>query len=273
MQKKTDDIDQSIQFVVQHYQPDVFDTTEGWKKLTHKLPGYRKVRPISVATRVAAAVVLLLISGIALWMTVNRPHQLMAEADNSAFTLPDRTEIVMQEGAELKYDRHFGDQERRVSMQGDIRFAVARDEEKPFIVSTPSAQITVLGTVFNVSNNDQGTSLSVQSGKVLFTPESPAVEIICTKGMRVHYQKKDKEIHVFSDNASILYSADRNELSITNAPIGQLLMLLSQYYNVKIEAPEAELPLLITSSFSGKSIIEIVNIINYTLDSHITIVD
>ncbi len=49
----------------------------------------------------------------------------------------------------MKYDKSFGKRERRISMQGEIAFAVARDEAKPFIVSTPpTARIEVLGTEF-----------------------------------------------------------------------------------------------------------------------------
>lgn len=272
MQKYRNNIDESVRFVTQHYQQGVFDTAKGWKMLKHSLTGFKRVHFLSLATRVAAVALLLLVTGIGIWMSVNRQEQLLAEYDNIGFTLPDRTEIVMREGAELIYDRHFGHYDRNVSMRGAIRFNVTRDETRPFIVTTPTAQITVLGTVFDVSENDEGTALSVISGRVLFTPESPAVHILCTKGMRVHYQVAGKEINVYSDDSSIFYSAERNELSIHNASIEQLLMLLSQYYNVRMEATEEELPLRLTSSFSGKGIIEILNIINITLDTHIKIV-
>ncbi len=272
MQKYRNDIDDSVRFVAQHYQQGVFDTANGWKKLTHTLPGFRKGHYLTLVARVAAVALLLLVSGIGIWMSVNRPRQLVAESGNYAFTLPDRSEVVMQEGAELTYDRRFGQQDRRVAMLGDIRFIVTRDETKPFIVTTPTASITVLGTVFDVSENEEGTTLSVISGRVLFTPVSPAVQLLCSAGMRIHYKAKGEEINVFSDDASIFYSAKRNELSIHNATIEQLLQLLSQYYNIQLEAPEEELPLHLTASFSGKSIIEILNIINITLDTHIQIV-
>jgi len=273
MQQNRNDIDESIRFVAQHYRQGVFDTAKGWKRLTHSLQEFRRVQYLSLVTRVAAVALLLIVTGIGIWISVNRPSQLLAESDNTIFSLPDHTEVVMQEGAELTYDRHFGNRYRHVSMHGNIRFSVTHDETMPFIVFTPTAKITVLGTVFNVSENDEGTELSVISGKVLFTPESPAAQILCTKGMRVHYREKGKEINVFSDDTSIFYSAERNELSINNATLEQLLMLLSQYYNVQMKAPEEELPLRLTSTFSGKSIIEILNIINITLDSHIQIVN
>lgn len=271
MKKKRHNLDESVRFVAQHYQKGLFDPTTGWRRLGDSLPEFRRAIHLSLLKRVAAAALLLLITGVGILMMANRPKQLLAQSDNTAFTLPDQTEIVMQEGAALTYDRHFGDQSRNVSMRGDIRFSVAHDKNKPFIVSTPTANITVLGTVFDVSEHDEGTALSVISGKVLFTPESPAVQVLCTSGMRIDYKAKGKEINVYAHDSSILYSAEQNTLTLNNAPLEQVILLLSQFYDVKLDAPAEGLQLRLTTSFSGQGIIEIVNIINFTLDTQIQI--
>ena len=49
-------------------------------------------------------------------------------------------------------------------------------------------------------------------------------------------------------------------------------MVLSNFYHVEIELPAEESELTFSSSFTQESIIEIVNIINLTLDTHITII-
>lgn len=271
MKKNRHNLDESVRFVAQHYQKGLFDPSTGWRRLGNSLPEFRRTGHLLILKRVAAMALLLLITGIAILMIENRSKHLFAQSDNTEFTLPDQTEIVMQEGAALTYDRHFGDQSRHVSMRGDIRFSVAHDKNKPFIVSTPTANITVLGTVFNVLEHDEGTTLSVISGKVLFTPESPAVQILCSSGMRIDYKTKGKEINVYADDSSILYSAEQNVLTLNNAPLEQVILLLSQFYNVKLYAPAEELQLRLTTSFSGQGIIEIVNIINFTLDTQIQI--
>lgn len=181
MQQNRNDIDESIRFVAQHYRQGVFDTAKGWKRLTHSLQEFRRVQYLSLVTRVAAVALLLIVTGVGIWISVNRPSQLLAESDNTIFSLPDHTEVVMQEGAELTYDRHFGNRYRHVSMHGNIRFSVTHDETMPFIVFTPTAKITVLGTVFNVSENDEGTELSVISGKSSSHPSHPPYRFFVQK--------------------------------------------------------------------------------------------
>lgn len=275
MGKNRHDIDESVRFVAQHYQKEAFNTQKGWKRLTASLPGFGKVRYLPLITRVAAAVLLLLVIGVGLLKMVNRPEQLFAETDSITFTLPDQTQIVMQKGAWLEYDKHFGKRERHISMNGEITFAVARDETRPFIVSTPTAQIEVLGTEFTVTADDDETLLSVASGIVRFTPDAPVIPLLCTAGMTVHYSAGDETVKVASpDTASKMeVNGKMRSLTFDNMRLKEVVMVLSHFYNVQIELPEDESELTFSSSFTRRSVIEIINIINLTLDTHITIID
>ncbi|WP_298645809.1 FecR family protein [uncultured Proteiniphilum sp.] len=273
MEKNRQDRDESVRFVVQHYQKGMFEPSKGWKRLTASLPGSGRVRYLSFITRAAAAVVLLFVAGIGVWMMVNRPEQLFAQVDNTEFTLPDNSQIVMQRGAKLEYDRHFGKTERHVSMQGEIAFAVVRDETRPFIISTPTARIEVLGTEFTVNAGDNETRLSVTSGKVRFTPDDPVIPLLCTAGMTVHYSANTETINVSSPGSEMEINGKTRSLTFDNIGLKEIVMVLSHFYNVQIELPENESDLTFSSSFTGKSIVEIINIINFTLDTNIVIVE
>lgn len=273
MEKNKCDIDESVRFVASHYQKGMFDTAKGWKRLTASLPRFTKVRHLSILTRVAAAILLMLIIGAGLFKMANQPEQLFAETNNTTFTLPDQTQIVMQKGAKLEYDKNFDKHERRVSMYGKIAFAVARDESKPFIVSTPTTQIEVLGTEFTVTADNDGTHLRVASGIVRFTPDDPVIPLLCSAGMTVHYNAEKEIVTVASHDSNMEINSKARSLTFDNMRLKEVVMVLSHFYNVQIELPENESELTFSSSFTRESIFEIINIINFTLDTHITIAD
>jgi len=62
-------------------------------------------------------------------------------------------------------------------------------------------------------------------------------------------------------------------LTFENMRLKEVVMVLSHFYKIQIELPESESELTFSSSFTQASIIEIINIINLTLDTHITIIE
>lgn len=71
-------------------------------------------------------------------------------------TLADGTKIWLNSNSKLRYPSQFGKGARKVQLEGEAFFQVARDAEHPFIVDVTTAEIKVLGTSFNVNAyNDQ----------------------------------------------------------------------------------------------------------------------
>ena len=260
-----------VEFVAKHYQPHAFDPQKGWEKLSASIPQLGKPKRVQLFPIIAAAAAVVIFAiGIGI-LLMPRSETLVANADNTQFTLPDNSFIEMQQGAELTYDKNFGDDERRVSMTGEISFDVARNEAKPFIVSTPTAQIQVLGTEFTVIADDNETRMSVESGKVQFTPDSPVIPLLCTAGMTVHYTAETGNVKVESADSSMEINDKNRSLVFNNSQLKDVALVLSHFYDVNIELPQEESALTFTSSFTQKSVIEIINIINLTLDTNLTI--
>ena len=63
--------------------------------------------------------------------------------------LSDGTEVWMNSDSRIKYPVVFTGKERRVFLEGEAYFEVAKDEKIPFIVDMGKASIRVLGTSFN----------------------------------------------------------------------------------------------------------------------------
>lgn len=67
-------------------------------------------------------------------------------------TLSDGTKVWLNADTKLKYPVTFGKCTREVMITGEAYFAVAKDEDCPFIVKTDLGSVKVLGTEFNIRN-------------------------------------------------------------------------------------------------------------------------
>lgn len=66
--------------------------------------------------------------------------------------LPDGTKVWLNAASSLKYPASFASlKERRVELNGEAYFEVAKDKNHPFIVKTDKQEVEVLGTHFNIN--------------------------------------------------------------------------------------------------------------------------
>lgn len=66
-------------------------------------------------------------------------------------TLSDGTEVMLNAGSRLTYPIRFMKSERRVQLEGEAYFKVAKDAAHPFVVEAGILDVRVLGTTFNVA--------------------------------------------------------------------------------------------------------------------------
>lgn len=110
------------------------------------------------AYRTAFAAILVLVLGIALIKLPTKsglPHTnetATTGGSKSTVKLPDGTIVMLNANSKLQYDGSFKTDKREVFLEGEAYFDVAHDAEHPFIIHTSTADITVLGTLFNVKS-------------------------------------------------------------------------------------------------------------------------
>ena len=68
-----------------------------------------------------------------------------------SLVLSDGTKVFLNADSELKYPVEFSDRKRIVHLKGDGYFEVHKDSLRPFVVRVNGAEVTVLGTSFNVN--------------------------------------------------------------------------------------------------------------------------
>lgn len=80
--------------------------------------------------------------------------------------LADGTRVWLNTESKLRYPVAFTGEERRVEMEGEVYFEVAKNREKPFVVTVNGVDIRVLGTSFNVSAYQEDVVTTLVTGKV-----------------------------------------------------------------------------------------------------------
>lgn len=83
--------------------------------------------------------------------------------------LPDGSKVDLEPGARLRFPKNYEEDFRKVYLYGNAFFDVTKDSNRPFLVSSESVLIRVLGTSFNVKSISEtgGTEVAVVTGKVV----------------------------------------------------------------------------------------------------------
>lgn len=92
--------------------------------------------------------------------------------------LPDGTRVWLNAASSIKFPTTFAHlSQRKVELQGEAYFEVAKNKKLPFIVHTEEQQVEVLGTHFNINSYDDESevkttllegSVKVSAGNVMF---------------------------------------------------------------------------------------------------------
>lgn len=83
--------------------------------------------------------------------------------------LADGSKVWLNAGSEMSYTEGFGKADRRLSLQGEAYFEVAKNENIPFIVHVKGQEIRVLGTAFNVNaySDESLVKTTLQEGSLV----------------------------------------------------------------------------------------------------------
>lgn len=165
-----------------------FDEQKMFQKILKQPKASSKVVAINTwFLRIAAVVVLSLGITFAL-----RNFATATEVTNSGttaqFLLPDNSEVVLNSGSEIEYNKWNWNNNRKLSLEGEAYFKVAKG--KTFEVETSLGKVTVLGTQFNVKNRKNRIDVTCYEGKVQVNYQKE--QLILTPGQSVAFANGDK---------------------------------------------------------------------------------
>lgn len=177
--------------------------------------------------------------------------------------LPDGSDVWLNAGSELKYNKDFEKGQREVYLSGEAFFDVVKNVTKPFVIHTSSMDVKVLGTQFNVKayEDDLTTETSLINGSVaVFLNVSPEKEyrlkpnqklILNNKALAKQQLMVDNKTLTKIDMSaavaikSLTYSEKKqtdiesswtkNILSFEDEPFVEVARKMERWYNVDIQ--------------------------------------
>ena len=218
--------------------------------------------------RIAAAIALLLTTVWALWQFaspafLNNQQAYVAQDTVMTVTLPDGSQVYLNEAAHLTYEDDFGEQTRTVRLEGEAYFEVAHNPATPFLIHTEQTTVRVVGTTFNVRADDQAVKVTVRSGTVAFSHQEDTV--LLTQNEVGEYQ--DEGLRVFENNNPNYLAWKTGLLIFDDTPFRQVVQDLSGYYRIPMRIANGTLDdLTFTSTLNRQPLKEVLEELQMTLN-------
>lgn len=260
-----------IRFVARHYKEGAFDTDKAWRQFAADCHLVRRL-PFRRYLMAAAAAVLVLVGiGTLFVVEKNKPEWVVvstAAGQLKDVYLPDSTLIALAGNSSVRYNaKAYGKERRAVEMSGKGFFKVTRNEARPFSVQTRQTEVTVLGTSFQIDENNTGTEVNVETGKVCFAASgSKDDKVILTAGMSAKYSMEKKEIVLLTEEDTNYLSWKTGQLRFNDTPLDQVMADLEEYYQTGIINRAKDTDARLTATFNRLPLDDVLMVINQTLD-------
>ncbi len=253
------------------------DVDAAWAKLSHKIDASQKaqepiVRSINPNRKwYAAAAVIIALVGLFGLYKLGAPKQVLLASTNEPIeqSLPDGSLVALNKGSELIYPDKFKGKTRQVELKGEAFFDVEPDKEKPFVITTQSALVKVLGTSFNViAKEGQNVRVQVETGLVeLSNPNADTNVIKIPAGATGILEISTGRVYLeHSSFADDLFWMNK-KLKFKKTPLPEVLKVLEKNYKVRFDSDLRELEsCLLTARFEEESIENILQVIAVTFN-------
>lgn len=200
--------------------------------------------------------------------------------------LPDSTEVHLNSGSSLVYNKDFGGNNREVWLTGEAFFEVTKDAAHPFLVNTSRMMVKVLGTVFNVKayNTKEDIETTVVEGKVeVSLKEDAEKKVILLPNEKISLRngsiaKEDGHAHTLSTPLNYevqTVKPDKKETTMpeeavwvkekvvfTQEPLEIVALKMERWYNVHIHFKDDKMKdILMTGDFDNVSLDEAMHVL------------
>ena len=198
--------------------------------------------------------------------TVGAPFIVKADkGDKATIELPDGTNVVLNSASQLSYLNNFGENGRRVQLNGEAYFKVAHDEKCAFIVQVGDLEVKVLGTSFNVSAYEDAKDVTVVllEGKVGVYAQKTSH--FMKPGDKIEYNKATHKITATQVHPSDYIEWTKGNIYFEKESLENIMKTLSRIYDVEIRFDSNKLPNeYFTGTIPGGGIQNALNILMLT---------
>ena len=183
-------------------------------------------------------------------VTVEQIEKFVPLGAKQTIRLGDGTVVRLNSGSKLTYPVQFSEGHRDVELVGEAFFEVARDESRPFTISTGDIRTQVLGTSFNVRYRTEEDHIQVAlvSGMVKVR-DVRGNEMLLEPSEMAVYSTSDKVIKKKYFDEKLVTSWKDNILIFEKASIREVVDQLEKWYGVNIDM---QLKTPIVGMYSGE---------------------
>jgi ferric-dicitrate binding protein FerR (iron transport regulator) len=242
------------------------NVSTAWSKVASRTGCFTQEKPVRKTIAFPAwgrwaAAASVLLAGVLIVRTLGNGQETMTASSGSrVIALADGSRVTLHQGATLRYPRSFGDRkERHVELDGRAFFEVTRNPAQPFVVEGDAVNVTVLGTSFEV--DDQQSRVAVRTGKVQVAEQAhPERKVIILPGEQTMLKSGGLEKETADPND--LYWKT-GELTFNNRPLEAVIKEISRILGVPVQLdasiPVSERSQAINFTSSSKSVDLILN--------------
>lgn len=258
-----------------------YDLDAEWDLFRRRLSGIPSQRSsprslIHYAYRIAAVLIIglvLVFSGI-YFTRINGTEQVIAGDQPVEVLLEDGTKVIVNRQSKIRYEKHFSESPRKVTLAGEAWFDVARDTARPFTIHAGDAMVEVLGTSFNVNAYSQNETVEVivESGVVAVSArQDQQDQIVLRAGNSGIYHKENRELTLYSSSNPNKISWKTRELFFDNTPLQEVAEVVNKVYNANLILVNSDLASCpITVTFRDQSLEAVIRVLEMTLDLEIS---
>lgn len=204
---------------------------------------------------------------------------IVPSGEKSQLILPDGTQVWLNSESKLVYPCDFTSRERKVTLEGEAYFDVAKVNHSQFIVFTQDFKIRVLGTKFNIKSypKDRAFETTVVEGMVRVESGKPILNfspVVLKPTERLVYKKDTgsdpnktamdtesasgvEKVQVISNKEIIISHVNTNHITcwkdhllvFDNETFEEIARKMSRWYKVEITLLDEELK---TQRYTGK---------------------
>lgn len=171
-------------------------------------------------------------------LTINVP-----QGQQRVTTLPDGSFVYLGPGSRLSYPECFSLFKRDIKFSGEAYFQVTHHKYRPFNIQTGDVTVHVLGTSFNLMADSFSSKISLRLDKGLVRlKDVSGEECLVRSGDNIVYDKKTRKYKAIPvSDLSVYLDWRRGIMQFNDAPLNEVLQVLSSKYNVRFQVKYARL--------------------------------
>ncbi|KAA3616755.1 MAG: FecR family protein [Flavobacterium sp.] len=236
-----------IDRAAKHFKAPDLEMEASYDRLKKKLRSKRSSRILYYYVSGIAAT-LLVAFGLFYFLNNSANVEFLAtHGENTQFTLPDNSEVILNSGSIVSFNQKKWTQDRQLKLDGEAYFKVAKGET--FTVSTAQGSISVLGTEFKVNDRKDYFEVSCYEGlvKVFYNGEE--------QHLSAGNVFKAFDDRVVTETTTAIKPTWLDQKStFKSIPYRVVLKELERQFDIEISGAETNSNTLFTGSFNNENL-------------------